>query len=141
MKKLILFFTTVFIFIPTSVFSTGSYIGKKMATPVVIDSGDGPFGFDVTINDVTATLVSDSGENTGLIWRLRTFQVNDTTFDVWMGSHTAVSFGTGAGWIIPAGGSFTTNGQGSIYAILDPASAGGNATINGPHEYKLGEYQ
>ena len=114
--------------------------GKSWAQPVLIDTGNFLGGFDVAIDTFPVVKLSDSGETAGVIWRARTFQVTDSSYAVWVGTHSGIVWGTGAGWfILGSTGSYTTRSQAVLYGVLDPAAGAGAATINGPYEYQAGE--
>lgn len=112
--------------------------GKNWAQPVVIDTGDGSGGFNVTLGTTTA-LISQSGSDANVVWRIRTFQTTGN-YTVWMGTYTPLSYGSGAGWYVgKSTASYTTRSQAAYYGLIDPAAGSATISIKGPYEYQIGE--
>lgn len=115
-------------------------IDTRGSGTTVIDTGDCSGGFNVSVGSATTVLISSSAANEKKIWRVRTFQVTDSPYNLWMGTYTPLTFGSGAGWFVPGStGSYTTRNQSAYYGVLDPAAGAGTATIQGPFEYQCGE--
>lgn len=115
-------------------------IGTRDSATVVIDTGDCAGGFNVSVGSSTTVLISSSAANEKKVWRIRTFQVTDSPYNVWMGTYTPLTWGSGAGWFVYGStGSYSTRSQAAYYGVLDPAAGSGTATIQGPFEYQCGE--
>lgn len=115
-------------------------IGSRTSETVVVDTGDQLGGFNVSVGTSTTVLISSSGFNAHIIWRLRTVQVTKSPYELWIGTYTPLSWASGAGWLVAGStGAYTTRSQGPLYGILNPAAGAGTCTIQGPFEYQAGE--
>ncbi len=114
--------------------------GTRQSTGVIIDTGDTLSGFNVTLSTAATTLISQSGTSAHVLYRLRTFQVTGTAYNVWMTTYTPAVWNSGAGWLVYGStGAYTTRSQAAVYGVLDPAAGSGTAVIHGPYEYQRGE--
>jgi hypothetical protein len=140
MKKVNLFQVVLSIVLMAGCLSAGPRRGYY-ADAVAIDTGNKLGGFSVSVGTTTPVLLCASANTNDIGYRIRTFQVTGTSYNVWMGTHSAISYGTGAGWYVAGStGSFTTRSQGAVYGVLDPSAGAGTATIVGPYEYQSGEH-
>jgi hypothetical protein len=115
-------------------------IGTRTSSTVVLDTGDGLGGFSVSVGTSTTVLLSSAAADADVVWRLRTFQVTGSSYDVWMGTYTPLTYGSGAGWYVAgSSGSYTTRSQAAVYGILNPSAGAGTAAVKGPYEFHLGE--
>lgn len=120
-----------------------SHAGKRRAItsdPVIIDTGNGIGGFSVTVTTAAPVLLSASAYTSQVDYRIRTFQVTNTSYNVWFTTSPSGAYGEGGGWYVAGStGSYTTRSQAAIYGILDSAAGSGSAIIKGPYEYEVGQ--
>lgn len=111
----------------------------RYSNGAVLDDGNAAGGFSVSVSSTATVLLSSSCANAGLLYRVRTFQVKNSSYDVWMTSYTPSTYATGNGWYLyGAKGTFESRGCAAFYGKLD-SSGSGSAMVNGEYEYQTGE--
>lgn len=108
----------------------------------VIDQGDGARGIYVSVT-TTTVFGSSAAVDAGTLYRLRSFQNTNGTYDILATTFTPVSsanWATAPGWIITKStGSWSTRGQYKIYFTLDPSAGSATSAVKGNVEFQNGE--